>query len=220
MNPDFPARLAAQLRDNPSLFDEMDDSLLGQLLFHYHENELNAEDVVEVEAQLQTNPKAKAIYQRIEAADQFATSPAGKTWLESLRNRALPPLTVAPQAAIAPAFFDCLSEWMAGLFPSLTLQATYSDTTAGSVVHKFDAPASDPYRARLVRDAAGQWRLRVSTCDSDAAKLKLRLEIEAEAPVLSFVAGEPGHFLAEVLLTEEMAQALQSGHRPVFRPIE
>ena len=121
----------------------------------------------------------------------------------------------------APAFFHRLSEWMAELFPSLSLQAACSDTTAGSVVHKFDAPAGDPYRARLVRDAAGQWRLRVSTSDADAAKLKLRVKIEEEAPVLSFVEGEPGHFLAEVLLTEEMVRALQSGHcRPKFRPIE
>jgi len=94
MNPDFPNRLAAQLRDNPSFLEEMDDILLSELVCHYYEGELDAEDAAEVASMLETNPKAKAIYQRIEAADRFATSPAGKTWLESLRNRVMPSTAV------------------------------------------------------------------------------------------------------------------------------
>ena len=216
MNTDFPNRLAVQLHDNPSLLEEMDDLLLSELVGHYYEGELDADDVVAVEAMLETNPEAKAIYERIEAAERFATSPACKIWLENLRNRALPSLIDSSQSAPALTFFDRLSEWMMDLFPSLTLQAAYSDTTEGGVVHKF---TSGPYRAHLGRDAAGQWRLLVSTSDADAAKLKVRVEIEPEAPVVSFVAGEPGHFLAEILVSEEMARALQSG-RPVFRPVE
>ena len=119
----------------------------------------------------------------------------------------------------ATGFFEQLSDWMAKLFPALTLQAAYADTQPGSVVHKFEGQPTDPYRARLVRDAAGQWWLRVSTSDSEAARLKLRLEIEAEAPELSFVEAEPGQFMGEVLLTDDMAHALQAGHRPVFKQV-
>jgi anti-sigma factor RsiW len=218
MNPDFPNRLAAQLRDNPSLLEELDDILLGELIGHYYEGELNANDAAEVASMLQINPKAKAIYQRIEAANRFATSQAGKTWLQGLQNRVLPPTTAPSQPASAPAFFDRLSEWMPNFFgPSL--QSAYADASLEGLVHRFASRPGDPYRSRLVRDAAGQWRLLVSTSDAVAAKLKVCLEIEAEAPVISFVEGESGRFIAEVLLTDEMVHALQSGHRPVFRPV-
>lgn len=221
MNPDFPSRLAAQLRANPSLFEESDDSMLADLIFHYAEGELDAAHAAEVAALIESDPKAKTIYERIEAAARFATSPAGDAWLNNLRDRVTLSRRPATPVAPAPAFFDRLSEWLTSLFPSLALQAAYSDSSDGSTEHEFPSPADDPYRASLVRDAAGQWRLLVFTSNADAAKLKVRLEIKEEAPVLSFVEGEPGHFLGEVLLTEEMAQALQSGnHRPVFHPFD
>ena len=116
-------------------------------------------------------------------------------------------------------FFDQLSAWMAQQFQTLSLQTAYSDTNTGSVVWRFEPSATFPYRARLVRDAAGQYWLRLSTSDTSAAKQRVRVEVEPEAPVLSFVEGEAGQFMGEVLLTEDMAKALQMGHRPVFKQV-
>jgi len=72
----------------------------------------------------------------------------------------------------------------------------------------------------LVQDSVGRWFLRVFTKDVEAAKLKLHLEIEPESPEMQFIAVDPAMFFAEVRLSENMANALKSGHRPVFRAEE
>ena len=119
------------------------------------------------------------------------------------------------------AYFDRLSDWINDLFSRLLpLQLDNSDTPVEIVEHKFDSSTTDPFRARLVQNTAGEWSLRVFTSDAEAAKLKLRLEIKEEAPVLAFVPGLAGHYMAEVAISEQMAHDLQSGHRPVFHPVE
>jgi hypothetical protein len=217
MNPDFPIQLAARLRDNPSLFEGMDDSLLGELIFHYHEGELDSEGASKVKELLKSNTKAKAVWKRLEAADRFVATEAGKTWLKQLPDRVLPPAIAPFLPASAPAFFDRLSEWMAASFRALCLQATCSDGKVDEVVNTFPSGSGDPYEAQLVRDAVGRWFLRVFTTDVEAARLTLRLEIEPESPEMKFTAVEPTMFFAEVRLSENMAAALKSGHRPVFR---
>jgi hypothetical protein len=134
-------------------------------------------------------------------------------------------LPTAPQRVVATSihesFFVRLSDWINDLFSHLLpLQLANADPPAGIVEHKFDSVTTDPFRARLVQNTAGEWSLRVFTSDAEAAKLKLRLEIKEEAPVLAFVPGLAGHYMAEVAISEQMACDLQSGHRPVFHPVE
>jgi len=88
MNPEFLARLTAQLRANPSIVEEGEDSLLSELIIRYVEGKLNADDTTEVAALIRSDPKAKAIYATIEAADRVTASLAGTPWLEGLRARA------------------------------------------------------------------------------------------------------------------------------------
>ena len=228
MNTDCQNIFAKQLADNPSLFGATKEAMLAEFLTAYVNGTLTSEDTAEVDDLLKNNARAKTIHDNILAANRFLASDEGKAWLKSPVQGISAMQTAAIQPVTDQFFFDRLSEWMEALFRSLTCQAAYSDTTAGSVVRKFesvvrkfDSPAGSRYRSRLVRDTAGQWRLRVSTSDADAAKRKVCLKIKEEAPVLSFVEGEPGHFLAEVFLTEEMARALESGHcRPEFPLIE
>ena len=127
MNPEFPKHLAAQIKANPALFEDMDDSLLGDLIFHFVEDDLAAEDAAEVRALILTNTKAAAIHQRILDANSFSASAEGAAWLESLPDRVLP--RKAAQQTLIPhqSFFDSLSDWLAGLFPTLSLQASHSD---------------------------------------------------------------------------------------------
>ena len=220
MNPEFPSNLAAQIKANPSLFEDMDDALLGDLIFHYVEGDMPAEDAAEVEAMIRTNAKAKAIHQRVLEANRFSASEEGAAWLESLPDRLLPP-RVAPQELIShQSFFDRLSEWMVELFPSLTLQAAHADGKGDDVVKSFQSAADDPYKAQLVHDRVGRWFLRVSTADAVAARVKLRVELEQEAPVLEFLPEDAESFFAQVRLSESMAEALKAGHRPVFRPAD
>lgn len=117
-------------------------------------------------------------------------------------------------------FFDRLSEWFAELFPALSLQAAYADSTSNEIVRHFQSTVDDPYKAQLVRDRVGRWFLRVSTADVNAAGVKLRVELEREAPILEFLPEDADSFFAQVRLTETMVEALKSGHRPVFRRVE
>lgn len=87
MNPKFPAELAAKLASNPALFDDMEESLLGDLVFHFHQGELDEEDAAEVSSMIQTNPTAQAIYQRILDAKEYASSPDGEAWLDGMFDR-------------------------------------------------------------------------------------------------------------------------------------
>ena len=118
------------------------------------------------------------------------------------------------------SFFDRLSDWMTELFSSLVRQAAYSDDKADEVIKTFPSATTDAYSAQLIQDSLGRWFLRVFTKDEEAAKLKLRLDIEPEAPEMQFIPVAPAMFFAEVRLSESMAQALRSGHRPVFRATE
>lgn len=131
-----------------------------------------------------------------------------------LRRRARDPIVSTP------LFFDRLSGWMAGLFPSLALQASYSDGKTDEVVKTFPSTTADPYKAQLVQDSLGRWFLRVFTEDVDAAKLKVRLEIEPEGQAMQFIQLERAMFFAEVRLSERMAAALKSGRRILFRAID
>ena len=220
MKTDISRRLAARLREDPSLFERMDESLLGELVFRYREGELDPEDAAAVGALLQSDSKAREISQRLEAADRFIASSSGQAWLDALPGRVMTRERSWQASLPSLAFFDRLSEWMAEMFPSLSLQAAYSDEGTGEVVRAFPCAAGDPYEAELVRDNAGRWFLRVFTKDVGAARLKLRLEIEPEAPEMRFTAVDETMFFAEVRLSEGMAKALKSGHRPVFRATE
>jgi hypothetical protein len=221
--------LTKKLATNPNLLREVEEETMRDLLLDYTVGLLDPNVEQEVRELIVSDPVAAAIWKNFNEIDTHLRSPEGQQWTEEAGERILSNVLregsregktqigrVTAQSMPAPAFFDRLSEWMASLFLSLSRQDAFSEKTDGSVVHKF---ASGPYRAHLERDAAGQWRLLVFTSDADAAKLKVRVEIEPEAPVVSFVAGEPGHFLAEVLVTEKMAQELKSG-RPVFHPVE
>ena len=97
MNPESFQNLADHLSDNPSYFEDMDDSLLGDLIFHYHEGELPEAESAEVAALIATNPKAKVIHQRILEAGRYAASEPGKAWMESLPDRVMTE-TPAPSA--------------------------------------------------------------------------------------------------------------------------
>lgn len=154
---------------------------------------------------LKTLPDPKLIERRVQAG---ASQPT-----EASRRR-------RPELMSVSSFFDRLSEWMAELFPALSLQASYVDRKTSEVVKTFPRATTDAYEAQLVQDALGRWFLRVFTKDIEAAKLKLRLEVEPEAPEMQFTAVAPAMFFAEVRLSENMANALRSGHRPVFRPTE
>lgn len=221
MNPKPFQNLANQLKANPSYFEAVDDSMLGELIFHYHEGDLSKEETADVADLIETDPKARAILERILEAERYAVSPEGKAWMESLPERAMqatPPLTRANHT-IHEVFFDRLSNWIAETFSGLRLQGAYSDTAAGQ--HKvFPAKSDDPYKPWLVQDRMGRWYLRVVTLDADAAKVRLRLELEREMPVLEFQPKGDGEFFAQVRLTEAMAEALKSGHRPVFHPAD
>jgi hypothetical protein len=105
---------------------------------------------------LQTNPKAKAIQKRLEAADRFIQSQAGKGWLESLPDRVGTSTTVTRMPTSTHAFFNRLSEWMAELFPALSFQAAYSDSKAYDVIKTFPSVMGDPYEAQLVQDSVGR----------------------------------------------------------------
>jgi|GEM_PF-2289853 len=89
MNPNFPTQLAEKLTANPALFDDMDESLLGDVVFHYHRGELNADDTAKVAAMIQMNPMAQAIHQRILDAEKYASSENGKAWLDGMFDRVL-----------------------------------------------------------------------------------------------------------------------------------
>jgi hypothetical protein len=117
-------------------------------------------------------------------------------------------------------FFDRISRWMAELFPSISLQASYSDGKADEVVKAFPSAPNDPYKVQLVRDSVGRWFLRVFTKEVEAARLKLRLELEPEASEMQFIAVEPALFFAELRLSEGMAAALKSGQRPELRTMD
>lgn len=89
MNPEFPKRLAEQLKANPDFLDVMDDILLGELIFHYHQGELDADDKTAVEEMFKTNARAREILNNLKKADEFIASDAGKAWLKSLPDRVL-----------------------------------------------------------------------------------------------------------------------------------
>lgn len=111
MNPNHPNRLADKLKANPSFFRDMDEALLGDIVFQYHEGELTGTDAAEVEALLRTDPRAKLIQQRLEAADRFISSKEGSTRLDSLLDRVLPPKRInnaAGTGAWHHASFACL----------------------------------------------------------------------------------------------------------------
>jgi hypothetical protein len=221
--------LTKKLAANPNFLREVEEETMRDLLLDYTAGLLDPNVEQEVRELIVSDPVAAAMWKSFDEIDAHLRLPEGQQWTEEAGERILSNLLrevpaegktqttrVAAQPLSGSPFFDSLSEWMGELFAALARRSAFSDTTDRSMVHKF---ASGPYRARLEQDAAGQWRLLVFTSDADAAKLKVRVEIEPEVPVVSFVAGEPGHFLAEVLVTEEMAQKLQTG-RPVFHPIE
>jgi hypothetical protein len=98
----------------------------------------------------------------------------------------------------------------------LSFQGRYSGSEAEDYIKDFPSKKGDPYEAQLVRDTVGRWFLRVFTTDAEAAKLKVCVKIEKEVPEMNFVAAGPAMFFAEMRLSESMATALNSGHRPIF----
>jgi hypothetical protein len=89
MNPKFPAQLAEKLAANPALFEEMEASLLGDLVFDYHQGELDEESAAVVNTLIQTNLTVRAVHQRILDSGKYASSENGKAWLEGMFDRAL-----------------------------------------------------------------------------------------------------------------------------------
>jgi hypothetical protein len=130
MNSDFPTRLTSQLRANPLYFEEMDEILLSELVCHYYEGKLDADDAAEVEALLKTDSTAKEIYVRLQAADRFSASPEGKAWLENLPDRVLPPRKIGVSSTPAPAFFGHLPEFLP-LAAASTAPGSMEFTVAG-----------------------------------------------------------------------------------------
>ena len=223
--------LTRKLSVNPSFFREAEEETMRDLVLDYTAGLLDPTVEQEVRKLIGSDTIMAAIWKDFNDIDARLRSPAGQDWMKSAGERILSnvqkgiPREARPhqraEFELARAYFNGLSKWMERLFSSLTLQSDYSNTPTRRVEYRFDDPTGSPYRSRLVLDDDGQWRLLVFTSNADAAKVKVRLTIEAKEPVLSFVAGEPGQFLAEVLITEEMALALQSGyHRPAFAPVE
>ena len=153
-------------------------------------------------------------------AQSYAASEDDKAWLKGLPDKIMASAKPAGQVPNpGTGFLDRLSNWIAETFSGLRLQGAYADTAAGQR-KVFPAAVDDPYKPWLVQDRMGRWYLRVVTEDAEAAKVRLRLELEREMPVLEFQPKGDGEFFAEVRLTEAMAEALKSGHRPVFLPVE
>ena len=88
-DPDFAAKLAAKLQENPNFMQEADDMLLGELISLYEDGKLNPKDKRGVQKILKREPRAREILSNIKAADAFSKSDAGKAWLKNLPERAL-----------------------------------------------------------------------------------------------------------------------------------
>ena len=222
MNTDPYKNLAERLIAEPDFLKICEEQSLRELLLDYSANMLEPDAAAEVKEMIRLNPKAAAIWKQFEEIDAFMQSDAGKKWAgEGIagpeRVLHLPDKTIPSMPSVG--FLDRLSAWIVETFSSLRLQGAYADTAAGRR-KVFPAAADDPYKPWLVQDQMGRWYLRVVTEDAEAAKVRLRLELEREMPVLEFQPTGDGEFFAEVRLTEAMAEALKSGHRPVFLPVE
>jgi len=90
MNPNFPNELAAKIKANPALLEDADDAMLCDLIFHYVEGDLPAEQAGEVEAMIRASAKAKATHERILEANRFRHSAEGAAWLTELPERVWP----------------------------------------------------------------------------------------------------------------------------------
>lgn len=228
MNPDFPTRLAAQLRANPSLFEEMDDSLLGELVFHYAEGELDADDAAEVAVLLQTDPKAKAIYQRIEAADRFTASPAGNAWLENLRAHMLPPCMAASvpadkaaEASIKATTHETLAAILASLRDAISelFVSRASLATASGREGMKRTTKDGETRILLKPDSAGRQWLYVTSTKREFAGRSFQVEVEPTQALLSFSEATPGVYDAHACISDELAAALSSGAELKLIPV-
>lgn len=227
MNTDLLKSFAQRLTHQPHLLAQTEDQMLRSLLLRHSTGLLDEAASKEADALIASDLRAAAIWTEFQASDEHLKTEAGKTWLRAARDilleRTLPSnlkrSCEAPSPAIHEEFFTRLSTWIVGTFSGLRLQGAYSDTSAGQR-KVFPAAADDPYKPWLVQDRMGRWYLRVVTEDAEAAKVRLRLELEREMPVLEFQPKGDGEFFAEVRLTEAMAEALKSGHRPVFHPVE
>lgn len=224
MNTESFKLLAERLAADPDLLARSEHQALSDLLLDLSEGLLDEHTAQEAKAIIESNPQAAAIWRELQESDAYMQSNAGRRWADGVVASVLS--SVRPQsmskgglAEILQSYCDRLSTWIADTFSSLRLQGAYSDTTAGQ--RKIFPPSpGDPYEARLVQDRMGRWFLRVVTRDSEAAKMRLRLELEREMPVLEFQPKSDGGFFAEVRLSEAMAEALKSGNRPVFHPVE
>lgn len=93
MNSNFPHQFAAQLKANPSFFEDIDEALLCDMVFNHAQGLLSEDDAAEVETLLRTNAKAQEIRERLHDADRFMATENGRAALNDLLDRALPAKT-------------------------------------------------------------------------------------------------------------------------------
>lgn len=212
MNPKFPAQLAEKVAANPALFEEMEASLLGDLVFDYHHGELDEESAAEVAALIQTNSTVRAVHQRILDAEKYASSENGRAWLEGMFDRALAAASASADVRPAESYFAGLARTISALFTSRLATASGEEG--------LEKLLDEKTLVEVKPDSAGRLWLQVTSKDERFRNGIFKFEVEDGPSLLRFAEVRPGVYSAQVCVEPDVAEKLAQGAKPNFIPAE